>query len=338
MKKRVALIYGGEGAERDISKISAKNLLSLIDKSKYDVFPIEISASGNWKAVTEDGKYIGTFPIMLDGVSGFLLNGKILPVDCAIPCLHGDFGEDGTVQGALATAHVSYVGQDVYASGMTSDKAYAKLAASHLSIPTASWIISHGKDAKEAKAKAEARLNYPMFIKPARLGSSYGAIPVRSEADFESAYTFAKGFDKRLLIEELIRFDYEVECALFDVGERKISAGGRVLSNGKFYDFDSKYNSKRSPFTEAKSGAFPDIEKKIIRYTEQLADFIEIRHISRFDFFVTKDKRIFFNEINAFPGMTETSLYPKLTEDMGYRRGEFINLIIESLCGNDRSV
>lgn len=331
MKKKVALIYGGEGVERDISKTSAKNLYSLIDKTKYDVIPIEISKNGNWVFRTKDGKYIDTYPIMINGVSGFLMNGSILSVDCAIPCLHGDFGEDGTVQGALTLAHIKYVGQDVYASAMTGDKAYAKLAATHLGIPTADWILTDCDSVRHAVSKAEQSLSYPMFIKPTRLGSSYGASPVRTPDDFAPAYNLARSYDNRVLIEELIDFDFEVECALLDVGERKISAGGRVLSGGKFYDFDSKYNAKISPLTEAKSGKYPDIEKKISYYTELLSDFIGIKHLSRFDYFVTRDGRILFNEINTFPGMTSTSLYPRLTEDMGFSRGEFINRIIESV-------
>jgi D-alanine-D-alanine ligase len=275
---------------------------------------------------------------MIDGRSGFLAGGDILSVDCAIPCLHGDFGEDGVVQGALTAAHIRYVGQDVYASALTSDKSYSKLAATRLGIPTAKWVVSDGEDFQIAKLNAEKHLSYPLFIKPARLGSSCGAMPVPTPNDFEHAYSYAASFDKRVLIEELVNFDYEVECALFDNGKRKISAGGRILSGGKFYDFDSKYNAKSSPSTEAKSGAFPEIEKTISAYTNALADFMGIKHISRFDFFVTRDREIFFNEINAFPGMTATSLYPRLTEDMGFSKGEFINLIIESVCKNDRGV
>lgn len=338
MKKKVALIYGGEGFERDISILSAKNLYSQIDKNNYDVLRIEILKNGCWKAVTEDEKYIDAYPVLLNGESGFLIDGKIVATDCAIPCLHGDYGEDGVIQGALTAAHVNYVGQDVYASAATSDKAFTKLAAAHLGIPTASWIISDGDDDATVKEKAERQLKYPMFIKPARLGSSYGATPVSTAADFDEAYSSARRFDKRVLIEELIDFDYEVECALFDVGERKISAGGRVLSSGRFYDFNSKYDANLSPFTEAKSGAFPEIEATISKYTEELADLLGIKHLARFDFFVTRDNKIFFNEINAFPGMTSTSLYPRLTEDIGLGRGEFINLIIEDVCRNDRGI
>ena len=338
MKKKVALIYGGEGIERDISKRSADNLYSLIDKNKYDVLRIEIQKNGNWQAAADDGKYINTYPVLLDGVSGFLFDGEVMPTDCVLPCLHGDFGEDGTVQGALTLAHLKYVGQDVYASAITSDKAYAKLVAKQLGIPTADWIVCDGEEADSAKLKAEKHLGYPLFIKPARLGSSYGAAPVKSAEEFSGAYAYAKGFDKRLVIEKLISFDYESECALFDAGERKISAGGRVLSGGSFYDFNSKYDARLSPNTEAKSGSHPDIEEKIIEYTSALADFIGIRHISRFDFFVTHGGEVFFNEINAFPGMTETSLYPRLTEDMGFARGDFINLIIESVCKDDRDI
>ena len=338
MKKRVALIYGGEGAEREISKLSAENLFSHIDEKEYEVLRIEILGNGEWKAVTEKGKYESTFPIFKDGVSGFLLGGEVLPVDCAIPCLHGNYGEDGVVQGALTAAHIKYIGQDVYASAVTSDKAFTKLIASRLNIPTADWILSDNESAPDAKARAERYLQYPMFIKPARLGSSYGATPVPTSDAFVSAYEYAKSFDARLLIEERVDFDYEVECALFDAGERRISAGGRVLSGGKFYDYNSKYDKNASPETEAKSGKAPEIEEKISEYSASLADFIGIKHLSRFDFFVNRDGKILFNEINAFPGMTATSLYPKLTEDMGLYKGEFINLLIKSVSKNDRRI
>ena len=338
MKKRVALIYGGEGVEREISKLSAKNLYSYIDKNKYEVLRIEILGNGEWKAVTNGEKSESTFPIFKDGVSGFLLNGGILTVDCAIPCLHGNYGEDGIVQGLLTAAHIKYIGQDIYACAITSDKAFTKLAASRLNIPVAEWILSDDENAFFAKGRAESLLRYPMFIKPARLGSSYGATPVLTPDDFVGAYDYARSFDKRLLIEERVDFDYEIECALFDAGERKISAGGRVLSGGKFYDYDSKYDKNASPVTEAKSGRMPEIEKKISEYSASLADLIGIDQLSRFDFFVTRDGKILFNEINTFPGMTATSLYPRLTEDMGLSKGEFINLLIESVVRNDRRI
>lgn len=347
MKKTVALIFGGEGYEREISALSAENLSSMIDRELYDVLHIHIDKNGGWyiysspceEYIRSDSVNITeTFPVRLGEKSGFISNGRVIPVSCAIPCLHGDFGEDGTVQGALTLARIKYVGQDVYASAITSDKAYTKLAAEHLGIPVAKWIISANEDKNSAKKRAEAEIGYPMFIKPARLGSSYGAHPVYSEKDFDAAFLDAERYDPRLLIEELVPVEYELECALFDNGKRMLSPGGRVLSGGSFYDFKAKYKGYDSPKTEAKTGAFPEIEKKVCEYADALAELIGIKHLARLDFFVTKDGNIYFNEINAFPGMTSTSLYPKLTEDMGLESGDFINLLIAKVCSDDRRI
>ena len=347
MKKTVALISGGEGYEREISELSANNLFSLIDKDRYKILRIHINRKGEWyirQGLCEKYNDTGfedtvpTFPVMLGGVSGFLVGGKVLAVDCAIPCLHGDFGEDGTVQGALSVSHISYVGQDVYASALTSDKAYTKLAAEHLNIPTARWILSDDESWDTARTRAEVNFGYPMFIKPARLGSSCGAHPVTEKEEFYEAFRDAKSYDKRIIIEEHISFEYELECALFDDGTRAVFPGGRVLTGGAFYDFRSKYTHKCSPPTETKTGQPSSIEKRISEYTEALANLIGIRHLSRFDFFVTNDGRIYFNEINAFPGMTKTSLYPRLLNGCGRGGGDFINLLIEKVCSDDRRV
>ena len=347
MKKTVALIFGGEGYESEISEMSAKALSSLIDKELYDILYIHIHKDGSWYIYSspceeyirsENAKPTQTFPVKLGEKSGFISNGTVIPVCCAIPCLHGDFGEDGTVQGALSLAHRKYVGQDVYASAITSDKAYTKLAAEHLGIPTAKWILSSKEDIASARKRAEEKIGYPMFIKPTRLGSSHGAHPVYEKKDFDAAFYDAMRYDSRILIEALIPIEYELECALFDDGERVLCPGGRVISGGRFYDYSSKYKSSDSPKTEAKSGVFPEIEKKIYEYSEALAELIGIKHLSRLDFFVTGDGQVYFNEINTFPGMTETSLYPRLTEDMGLGRGDFINLLIAKVCADGRRI
>lgn len=327
MKKRVALIYGGEGSEREISRLSAENVDALIDKELYDVVYIEISRDAQWYIRRGEEK-IPTFPIMLDGKSGFLDRCGILEVDCAVPCLHGDFGEDGVVQGALTLAHIKYIGQDVYSSALTSDKAYTRAVSDVLGIPGAKWLLATEDLSYEARLRAEKEIGYPMFIKPARQGSSFGSHPVKSRLEFDTAYKDAKRYGKRILIEELVEYDFELECAFFESGEQRFSAGGRILSGGDFYDYRSKYNTEASPLTEAKGGKFPRAEAFALQYSKRLADFIGIKHISRFDFFVTADESVYFNEINVFPGMTRTSLYPLLTEDMGLSHGEFINRLI----------
>lgn len=351
MKKRLALIFGGEGIEHRISEISAANLSELIDEALYDVIFVGISKNGDWYIyngardkindgswIVDKSRLVPTYPVKMNGLSGFITNDGIIPVCCAVPCLHGDFGEDGIVQGALTCAHIEYIGQSVCASAVTGDKIYAKLVAEHLGVPTARWTLETSANTAEARFHAEKSLTYPMFIKPASLGSSYGASPVFSQDDFDTAYKEARALSERVLIEELISFEYELECALFDSGKRLLSPGGRILSNGKFYDYNSKYCDDRAPITEAYSNNDAEIEKQISDYAEKLSDFIGLRHLSRIDFFITQDKRIYFNEINTFPGMTESSLYPRLTEDMGLKKGSFINLLIEKVCSYDRRV
>lgn len=347
MKKTVALIFGGEGAERKISEISAANLNSYIDRQTYDVLPIGIAPGGEWYIYYGDCEKIGngewfsekealvpTFPVKLGEKSGFISGNELISVSSAIPCLHGNFGEDGVVQGALTLAHISYIGQDVYASAMTSDKVYTKLAAKHLGIPQADWILSTDKSADGARIRAEAELGYPLFIKPARMGSSFGAHPVLTKSEFLTAYTDAIRYDERILIERLVPFEYELECALLEVGEILVCPSGRVHSGGAFYDYEAKYCDTRSPrtSTEIRDWDFHGLEERISCYTRMLASLIGIKHLSRFDFFVTKNEEVYFNEINAFPGMTKTSLYPTLTENFGLGKGEFINRLIAEVC------
>ncbi len=351
MKKTIALIFGGEGFEHKISEMSAANLYGLIDGSHYGILPIGISKDGYWYIYKGHNDKISngswtwdtdnltpTFPAKMNGASGFITDGGIIPVHCAIPCLHGDFGEDGTVQGALTSAGIAYIGQNVCASSVANDKIYSKLIAEHLGVPTAKWSYTPSDDAKEAKRMAEAKLGYPMFIKPASLGSSYGASPVFSPEDFEACYSAAKRYGSKILVEELIPFEYEIECAMLEDGTMRFSPGGRILSNGKFYDYDSKYRAQSSPKTEAFSGRDREIEEKITEYSASLSSFIGLRYLSRIDFFVTNDKKIYFNEINTFPGMTKTSLYPRLTEDMGIKKNGFINLLLDKVCGYDRRI
>ncbi len=330
MKKKVAIIYGGEGAENAISQKSAENLISYIDKKRYTPLPVEIKKNGDWYIRTGLSD-VPTFPIVKHGKGGFILDSEFISVFCAVICLHGEYGEDGNVQGTLRTAHIPYIGQDVYASSLTSDKAYTKIIAEHLGIPTARWMISSALDAKAVKAEAEEKIGYPMFIKPARLGSSVGAHPVYSAEEFINAYSEALSHgEKRILIEELVNIKYEAECAFLETDKKHFIPDGKIFTDGKFYGYREKY-LENAPKTETDPDGKIEIQKKMTEYSRLLVDSIGIRHISRIDFFVTEDNKVIFNEINTVPGMTDTSLYPKLTENTGLSKGEFINRLIERI-------
>ena len=338
MKKRIALIYGGEGCERSISLMSARRTFSLLDNKKYDVLPIFISHTGGWYIGAYDpmGKLpieggTPTFPVMLHGNSGFLSSEKIISVDVAIPILHGNHGEDGIIQGVLEAAHIPYVGCDVLSSAICADKSYTKAVASSLSIPTARWIVEYGTDSKSklrARISAEEKFFYPMFIKPARLGSSIGARPVMCEREFDAAFLDAAKYNAGVLIEEHIPVKYEVECAyLHKDGASLFSADGRVKTEGVAYSFKEKYvGGKTSAGCDEKNPQ----KQKIEALAEKLVRALGIRDMARIDFFVTERGEVYFNEINTIPGMTERSLYPSLTEKMGLSCGEFLDVLIDN--------
>ena len=335
MKKSVALIFGGEGCEREISIRSAKSIYEMIDKERFSVLPVYITEGGDWYALRDMPRGeipldIPTFPVRIDGRSGFLVKGHVGTVSVALPILHGDFGEDGVIQGLLEAAHIPYIGCDTVAGALASDKAYTKALAVSLGIPTARWVSSDGRTPEEVKALAGEVVGYPMFIKPARRGSSIGASRVDSTKDFYPAYELA-ALHGRVIIEECIPVKYEVECGFLSLGgEITVCPSGTVDTGGAFYDFDAKYVSSEAHKISHGAPLTPE-RIEIAEMARRLATSLGMRHFGRLDFLVSESGKIYFNEINTIPGMTATSLYPRITEDMGLGAGEFINRLIEEV-------
>lgn len=324
MKYNVALIYGGEGFEHDISVKSAKNLSALIDKSKYSLFSVFISKTGEWFIEDADQR-IPTFPACFSGKGGLFTAEKLIPIDVAIPVLHGDAGEDGVITGSLKASHINFIGCDILAGAVCADKIITKMIADALKIPTAEWIFTVNEDAEKAKVKAEEQLSYPLFIKPSALGSSIGISKVSKSEDFISAYEKANALCERILIEKAIDVERELECAYLSLNEEDRYAVGEVLCCGKFYGFDEKYNS----FTDTKTNLpSSSVTETVIGMAKKLKGATSAKGLARFDFFLSTNGEILFNEINTFPGMTDTSLYPLLTLDMGLKEGEFINRLL----------
>lgn len=331
MEKTIALIFGGEGAERRISEISAANVIEKIS-GKLDFITVGIDASGSWflincdKNKIESGEWVNVknktpvFPARFHGVSGLYTDkGELINVDAAFPVLHGDFGEDGIIQGALKCAHIPYYGSDVLSSSVSSDKALTKIIAEYIGIPTLPWFIPTSRSAQDTRREAEKRLGYPFFIKPRRLGSSIGASPVYSKWDFNEAFENAmKLSDGQIMIEAFANVKLELELALFDDGKiRFISKPGTIHSSGKFYSYSAKYENTDSHETSCDAKLDKGIVRAARSMARQISDFLQLGNISRIDFFLTPSNEIYFNEINSVPGMTKTSLYPEITELCG---------------------
>lgn len=340
MKKRIALLFGGEGCEREISKRSAAAIYPFIKRDDLEVIPIYLDSEGKAFSLPADVRITNdVFP--LDGQAltriaftyrGFIREGEYLKLDLVFPLLHGDYGEDGALQGLLTSLHIPYIGEDVYTSALCQDKSYTKAVARLLSVPTADWIVLTESDSEIALARVKDRLSFPLFIKPARLGSSIGAGAVYSDEQFIRKYRDARRLSERILIEKKIDVACEFECALLTVNEKSSYAVGIIETDGRFYDFTEKYESashtRASVLNEGNK-----ITEKIIEYSKRLQNYIGIKEISRFDFLLDKSGNIFFGEINTIPGMTKTSLYPRLCESMGHGEGEFISLLISSHIG-----
>lgn len=345
-KSSVALIFGGRGCEHDISVRGAEYVFPLIDGSKYRKIPIYIKRDGTWcvpvlrnipscprALVDEAVPTEECYPVYRGGVGGIETDTSFIPILSAFPLLHGDFGEDGVVQGALENAKIPYVGCKTAASAVARDKAFVKLIAKELGIPTAKWIYITAHLNDSGVETAERELGYPMFVKPARLGSSVGAGIARDRAELKKAASSALSLGSgRILIEEYIPIEKELECGYFSTKSKELFTEiGEISYSGGFYDYETKYltsGAKISPCANISS----EKNDEIHAYASWLAKFLGLSGLSRIDFFLTKDGEIYFNEINTMPGFTESSLYPRLVEKCGISPRELVNQLIEDVC------
>lgn len=320
MKKTVAVIFGGRGYESDISIKSAEHVIENLDKRHFTTLPVFIDTDGAFKIIEPRLAHHGAksapeaYPVYLDGESGFLVLDRVIPVRLAILALHGNFGEDGVVQGALECAKIKTLGQSVLTSALTNDKAATKTVADKLKIKNAEWVLLTNQSASLAEKEMGSRLDYPIFLKAASFGSSYGSFKVENREEFLARYEKIRNMgETRIIAEELIVCDYELECAYIELSEEHFFPCGIIHSKGRFYSPEEKYKSDSS-FTPSLEEAPKSVKEAAIRISRELKNALEVRYLARFDFFVSGTD-IIFNEVNTFPGMTATSLYPKIIEE-----------------------
>ena len=322
-RNAVAIIYGGMGYESEISILGYNNVLPHVDRKKYDVVATFIDKEGRW---TVDGRRV------IPDKGGFFCpeEGVKIKIDCAFPLLHGDYGEDGCVQGALECAGIPYVGCDVISSSVCRDKSFVKRLSDGLGIPTLPHTLllkSEGIDF--AIRRCEDEMKYPIFIKPARLGSSVGA--GRADDRDRLRRLISNGFElcDRLMAEPCLKDKREIECAYYAGRREIITNPGEVLIKGT-YGYEEKYTISTPTVTRAEIGA--SLAQDVREYSRRICRLTGIRDIARVDFFLT-DEGLYLNEINTMPGMTESSLYPKMVEGAGIPMDEMLcGLIDRALC------
>lgn len=317
---RVALIWGGRGFENEVSTRGKNHILPILSE-KYDVLSTFIDKNGDW--FTDYGRVIPA-----EGGLYCPERGELFAIDCAIPLLHGDWGEDGVVQGALENAKIPYIGCDSPASALCRDKAIVKTVANSIGVPTLPHLLLLREEGVDfALRRAEESLCYPMFIKPCRLGSSVGASSAYDRDELINALKVAFDLCSRVIIEPCLTDKRELECGYYSAMRREIfSYPGEILLSGT-YGYREKYVSPAGLSVRAEIST--ETADAIRDYSRRLVRALGVRDLSRIDYFLSGE-RIYFNEINTMPGFTDGSLYPRMMEASGVPESELFEGLIRT--------
>ena len=344
----VCILFGGVSPEHEVSLRSAESVLNNIDESKYNVFPVGITKEGKWilyggkdysdlpsgRWLTHpDNRQAAISPIRGQGLLTFEGDCVVRQqIDVVFPVLHGENGEDGTIQGLLQLAGIPYVGPHVAASAVAMDKTLTKLVVDQAGITQAAWNLVRRSDMgsrMEGTLDAlEAKFAYPMFVKPAGTGSSVGVSKATEREDLKKALLEAGKYDDKVLVEEFIQ-GREIEVAVMGNESPVASVCGEIDSGADFYDYDAKYITDTSvSYIPAR---IPEDVAETVRDTAvKVYKAIGCQGLSRVDFFVTwQENRVVFNEINTIPGFTSISMYPKLFGASGVPYSQLIDQLLE---------
>jgi D-alanine-D-alanine ligase len=342
-KVRVALVFGGRSGEHAISAATAAGVMKAIDRDKYDVLPVGITREGAWVLASGDPAHweltSGRLPEVTSDEGRELASlGEAGDVDVVFPLLHGPYGEDGTIQGLLELAGVRYVGAGVLASAVGMDKHYMKLVFAGHGLPVGPYVVVKPRDWEQGQSavveKVQAELKFPVFVKPARAGSSLGVTRVDDLTGLADAIEEARFHDPKVLVEQAIE-GREIECAVLggrDGGAPRASVPGEIVVDhdaARFYDFEEKYSAESHARTQAPADLPDDVAERVRELAVQAFEAVGAEGISRVDVFYTSDGDLLVNEINTMPGFTPISMYPKLWEATGLSYPELIDELIQ---------
>lgn len=342
--KSVCIVCGGQSHEHEISLISAESVLSNIDRTKYTVHTIIIDENGSffhsfegkslknkaWKKLSDlapcvipQGDFGGILRFEDDSV-------KAVPIDVFFPVLHGENGEDGVIQGVFKMSHTPYVGGGVLSSASCMDKEVTHIRLDSANIKTAPYLVVRSFfDIDSLDSDVKQKLSYPVFVKPANAGSSFGVSKAGCKKELKKAVKDALKVDKKVLIEKFIQ-GLEVECAVLG-NDEPISSSviGQIAPTAEFYDFDAKYKDASTQLY-IPAHVSDEVSKNVRETALKAYKVLDCQGLSRIDFFALDDGSIVLNEINNLPGFTSISMYPKLFEASGISYSELIDRLIDS--------
>lgn len=347
-RTQLLVLFGGQSAEHEVSVISARSMLEHIDRGRYDVTLVGITRDGRWLHVEESSNVLASGVVDLQAAPGVLVDhssgGSILiegadgarsrrRADVVFPVLHGPHGEDGTVQGLLELAGLPTVGSGVAGSAVGMDKALAKRVFKAEGLPQLEYLTvlrSRWREAPQAVlAGIEQTLDLPLFVKPARLGSSVGVSRADDTASLEAALDAAARHDSRIIIETAAVGFREIELAVLGNDDPEVSIAGEIVPSDGFYDYESKYVSDDAALivpARIAATTLATLQALAIRAFQAVG----ARGLGRVDFFVSADEqRIYVNEINTMPGFTPISMYPRLWEASGLAYPALIDRLVD---------
>jgi D-alanine-D-alanine ligase len=347
-KLRVGILFGGRSGEHEVSLASAASVIRALDPDKYEAVPIGITKEGRWLAgasaqkllpeVLKSGERVvlpadpSAASLLPVSLAGSRQENRGIQVEVMFPVLHGTFGEDGTVQGLLELAGLPYVGAGVLASSVGMDKDVQKRLFAYAGLPIVPFIAVSRKEwerePKRTLAKIQKELRYPLFVKPATLGSSVGMTRVAKAKELPAALNLAAEFALKIIVEKAVNAR-EIEVSVLGNDDPKASIPGEIIPHREYYDYTAKYLEEGTRL-EIPAKLTRAQAKKIQEYAIRAFRAIDGAGMARADFFVDKKtSRIFINELNTIPGFTSISMYPKMWEASGISYKELIDRLIQ---------
>ncbi|MFF4527672.1 D-alanine--D-alanine ligase family protein [Streptomyces sp. NPDC001407] len=361
-KPRIAVVFGGRSSEHAISVVTAGAVMGAIDRTKYDVLPIGITTDGRWALTADDPERMaidgrtlpsvaeldrspdGTVVLPVDPASREVVYTepgavpKVLgEVDVVFPVLHGPYGEDGTLQGMLELSGIPYVGAGVLASAVGQDKEYMKRVFISYGLPVGPYEVVRPREWQADPAAARKKIvdfagehGWPLFVKPARAGSSMGITKVDDIAGLDDAIAEAQRHDPKIIVESLLR-GREIECGVLELedGPRaSLPAEIPPVTAHDFYDFEAKYIDSAAGIVPAP--LTPEQTARVQELAVQAFDAVSCEGLVRADFFLTEDGEFVINEINTMPGFTPISMYPRMWQESGMSYPELVDALVQA--------
>jgi D-alanine-D-alanine ligase len=351
-KPRVAVVFGGRSGEHAVSCVSAGSVLAHLDRDRYDVVPVGITPEGAWVLAADDPEALKIHQRELPSVAsgqalalpgdptrGGLVSleprdaGRVLSgVDVVFPVLHGAFGEDGTIQGLLEMAGVPYVGAGVLASAVAMDKEYAKKLFAAEGLPVGDYVTLRPGTVTLDDAQRE-RLGLPVFVKPARAGSSIGISRVTDWADLDAAIALARETDPKVLVEAAV-VGREIECGVLELPDGRVQASlpaeiRIVVDDVSWYDFDAKYLDDVCEF-DIPAKLDDEVTERVRAMAVEAFTALDCQGLARVDFFVPPSGQPVVNEVNTMPGFTPISMYPRMWSVTGMDYPSLLSALVET--------